>query len=133
MNNKKIAALGLIVLVAIGVTFGLTQISNAATLNSGSSNTSGNLKEGMHKSGVGNMINQANRLKRKVAVDAAMASGDYNAWVAAEGKSSSILAKINANNFPKLVQAYELRKQEETIMKDLGIKQGAKFEIVGSL
>ncbi len=61
----------------------------------------------------------------KEAVTAALDAGDYNAWVAAVGADSAIAQKINSeDNFSKYVQAYNLMKQADSIMNDLGLKQG---------
>lgn len=58
------------------------------------------------------------------AVNAAMASGDYNAWVTAVGDDCPMLEKINADNFPQLVKAHGLMEEAKTIMEELGIEDG---------
>ncbi len=67
---------------------------------------------------------RVNRAAHKVAVESALNSGDYNAWVKAVGTSSPMLKKINSGNFAKYVQAYQLRMQANTIMTELGFDKG---------
>jgi len=58
------------------------------------------------------------------AVKAALAAGDYNAWVAAvkaQGKNSQVLEKINSGNFSRYVEANKLREQADSIFKELGV------------
>lgn len=67
------------------------------------------------------------------AAEAAIASGDYDAWVKAisvNGKVPTFLQVITKDNFAKFVeasnyrkQAGELMKKSETIMDELGIKR----------
>ncbi len=61
---------------------------------------------------------------KMAAVKAAIASGDYNAWVTAKkaiNNNCPELTKITADNFSKYVEATKLRDQADSIMKDLGI------------
>lgn len=60
----------------------------------------------------------------QAAVDKALAASDYNAWVKAVGPNSPMLKKINAGNFPKLVEIYKLHKQIQIKMSELGLEQG---------
>ena len=146
MKHKKIAVFSLISLIAIGAAVGLTQVSYAAAQNNNASSTVNGLsgrrgrmgQGGMFKArgnaatnSVANTTRDADRLKRQAAVDAAMLSGDYNAWVTAVGTTSPILTKINADNFPKLVQAHQLREQAGAIMTELGIGKGTQFGMMG--
>lgn len=62
--------------------------------------------------------------KNQAAVKAALEANDYNAWVTAVGASSAIAQKINASNFPQLVQIYQLEKQISTLKTGLGISKG---------
>lgn len=63
--------------------------------------------------------------KTKVdAIETALKNSDYNAWVTAvkvENTNSPLLTKITSSNFASYVQAYNLRKQADTIMKGLGV------------
>ena len=61
---------------------------------------------------------------KKTAVEAALTANDYNAWVLAEGANAPILKTINATNFSKYVEAYNLRQQADTIMTELGVTKG---------
>ncbi len=67
---------------------------------------------------------KAEMTAKLAAVKAALTASDYNAWVTAEkaiNAKSPLLSKITADNFGKYVEAYNLRLQADTIMKDLGI------------
>jgi len=61
---------------------------------------------------------------KQAAIDAAIAAGDYNAWVKAVGDKSPLLKKITAANFSQYVQAENLMKQARAIYQQLGISQG---------
>jgi len=56
------------------------------------------------------------------AVKTALDNNDYNAWLEAVGKDSSMAGKINQDNFPKLVEAHKLQEQARRIMEELGLK-----------
>ncbi len=58
---------------------------------------------------------------RRAAVQAALGNNDYQAWLTAIGSSSPLAAKITASNFPQYVQAYNLRRQADQIMSNLGL------------
>lgn len=61
---------------------------------------------------------------KRSAVEAAITASDYNVWVTAEkaiNENCPLLAKITADNFSKYVEANNLRKQADAIMKDLGV------------
>lgn len=60
----------------------------------------------------------------RLAIQAALDLGDYDAWVKVVPKDSPILTKVNKDNFPKLVEAHKLMKQSGDIMKELGIERG---------
>lgn len=66
---------------------------------------------------------RADMAARHEAVQAALDNSDYDAWVAAEGENSPMLEKINADNFPQLLEAHKLMEQAHQIMTDLGIDQ----------
>lgn len=58
------------------------------------------------------------------AVKAALETGNYNDWVAAEkaaNENSPVLEKINADNFNRYVDAWKLRQQADSIMAELGV------------
>lgn len=75
------------------------------------------------------------------AVNAALESGNYDAWVTAvaalrvnpnanvkaidnhEAKVEAITAKITRENFPKLVEAYNLEKQLQAKLTELGLNK----------
>jgi len=58
---------------------------------------------------------------KQTAVNNALAANDYNAWVTAEGTNTALTSKINASNFSKLVDIYNLEKQIKQDQTDLGI------------
>jgi hypothetical protein len=75
------------------------------------------------------------RKAKQDAVKAAIDANDYNAWVQAEtavNANSPLLAKINAANFSKLVEATRLREQADNIFKDLGIDRPERGDMMGS-
>jgi hypothetical protein len=64
---------------------------------------------------------------KRGAVNAALEAGDYTAWVTAEkaiNANSSVLEKINADNFSDYVNAKNLRQQADTIIENLGLGKG---------
>ncbi len=68
---------------------------------------------------------------KQASIDKALADNNYAAWVAAVGADSEMAKKINVSNFPKLVEAYNLRKQLETKMTELGLGGGAGLMMGG--
>ncbi len=60
---------------------------------------------------------------RRAAVQEALNNKDYNAWVSAVGEDCPMLEKINEDNFPRLVEAHELKQQAREIMEELGIEK----------
>jgi hypothetical protein len=67
---------------------------------------------------------QTAQTAKQAAIDAAIAAGDYNAWVKAVGDKCPLLKKITAANFSQYVQAENLMKQARAIYLQLGINQG---------
>jgi len=70
---------------------------------------------------------QAERTAKEKAVSAALEAGSYDSWVAAvkaENSNAPVLAKINASNFARYVEAYKLQGQAHAIMTELGLNQG---------
>lgn len=117
-------------MIAAAAVIGLTNVSSAANLSKvnrglNTGNPTQNLNGLNHKPGDSKLVNQADRLKRQQAVEAAITNGDYNAWVVAVGVNNPMLTKITKDNFPKLVEAHNLRKQADSIMTELGIEKGA--------
>lgn len=58
------------------------------------------------------------------AIEAALLKGDYNAWVTAQKALDAdcpLLEKITALNFPRYVEANNLRLQADKIMEELGL------------
>lgn len=64
----------------------------------------------------------------RTEIQAALKSGDFQSWVAAEKKYHSenapILKQINSTNFAKFVEAQNYLEQGRTIMNELGVKGG---------
>lgn len=68
------------------------------------------------------------------AVNAALATSNYDAWVTAiaalnkkensNDNANTIIQKITRENFPKLVEAYNLEKQLHAKLAELGINKG---------
>lgn len=63
----------------------------------------------------------------RTAAQAAIASGDYNAWKAAVGENSPFAEKVTAENFAKFVEAHKLMDQAGEILKGIGIEEGANM------
>lgn len=68
---------------------------------------------------------------KQASIDKALADNNYTAWVALVGADSEMAKKINVSNFPKLVEAYNLRKQLEAKMTELGLGGGAGLMMGG--
>ncbi len=142
MKNNKIYISGLIIIVAAAAIMTLAQTSYAATsTNKGANNATSTTNLLKHKK-IGSWLKkgtkpnptaQADRLKKQAAIDAALQASDYNAWVQAIGTTSPILTQINQNNFPKFVQAYQLKKQADAIMTELGVNVGEGGGMMGGL
>jgi hypothetical protein len=67
---------------------------------------------------------QAEMQNKMDAVKSALLAGDYDAWVKAVkaiNENSPTLQKINSENFGKYVDAFKLRDQSESIMRELGV------------
>lgn len=77
------------------------------------------------------------------AVNAALASSNYDVWVTAiaalnkkensNGNANTITQKITRENFPKLVEAYNLEKQLQAKLAELGINNGNGAEMGGGI
>lgn len=68
------------------------------------------------------------------AVETALTNSDYNAWVTAQkalDTNSPLLTKVTSDNFNKYAQANNLRKQADSIMKDLGINGAGRGNMGG--
>lgn len=68
---------------------------------------------------------QANSSHR-TAVEVALKANNYQAFVQAVGESHPILKKVNASNFTRLVELYNLKQQEQKIMTELGLESPQK-------
>jgi len=68
------------------------------------------------------------------AVETALANSDYTAWVTTQkalDANCPLLTKITSDNFSKYVEANNLRKQADSIMKDLGINGAGRGDMGG--
>ncbi len=80
------------------------------------------------------------REARKAALDEVFANNDYEGWkelMTESGKNSQILEVINADNFDKLIEIHNLKKEgkakfeeAQALMQELGIEKN--FEKQGS-
>ncbi len=66
--------------------------------------------------------------EKRQAIKKALEAGDYEAWLKAVGEDSPITKKINADNFDRFVEAYNLFKSGDKegaakIFKELGVKR----------
>lgn len=128
MKNKKIIPAALVMMIAFAAVVGLTQTSFASSMNKKGRSASSTSEVRTNKFNFNNNqsreLNEADRVKKQTAVQAAIAANDYNAWVIAVGENSPLLSKINKDNFYKLVSAHNLRQQADALMKELGVDQG---------
>jgi len=71
-------------------------------------------------------LREANR----AAIQSALDSNDYQAWLKAVGTANPLAQKITADNFAKFVEAHKLRQQANQIMSELGL-EGQGFGQMG--
>lgn len=137
---KGAAVLGALALMAGGVVAADAAVNNSAGSADATISTNANWG-GRGGRGAGNMAglteaektakiaemeanrtaNQAAMEAKRAAVEAALNAGDYDAWVAAEGTSSPIIAKVTKDNFAQFVEAHNLMEQAHTILANIGI------------
>ncbi len=136
MKHKKLSLVLGLGTLGVLLTAGLASSALAAGPNAasgkGNNNTLNHLGRGqgmgMTMTATQRAENMAKREERRqtnsshrVAVEAALKANDYKAFVQAVGESHPILKKVNANNFPRLVELYNLKQQEQKIRTDLGL------------
>lgn len=120
--NKKYIIPGIAVLGILAISAGVVSSAYAASNNSNARN--------LNNKGQRIELTEAQKTEMQAkhdAVKAALVAGDYAAWVKAETAINAdcpMFKKINESNFSKYVEAFKLREQANTIMKDLGIEQG---------
>jgi hypothetical protein len=123
--KKSQVALGLAAVVAIS-SIGLTSSTLAAGrgngINQSASSTAMHLGRGNERPAL-TEAQKAEIEAKKTAEEAALKAGNYSAWVTAVGSDCPMLEKINASNFSRYVELYNLREQERTIMTELGIEK----------
>lgn len=142
MKNQKGLFYGLTAVAVAALIIGLNQFSNAAQTNTVTDTTvqSGNMMRGR---GEGRMMKgygqnqmtdeeradfQKEQEAKRQAVEAAVSSNDYEAWVKAAGDDCPMSDKINKDNFSKFAEAHRLRQSADKIMEELGIeKMGRGF------
>lgn len=125
--KKSQLALGIMALTIIS-TIGISSVTLASSPNTGNAtSTAAHLRinrMGHWQNKNENKTNRATETAKRTAVSAALKANDYNAWVKAVGPNAPILQKINASNFSRFVEAYNLRQQADTIMTELGVNKG---------
>ena len=60
--------------------------------------------------------------ERHKAIESALENKDYGEWKEAVGENCRAAQIISEDNFPKLIEAHELRKQANEIRKELGLE-----------
>lgn len=60
--------------------------------------------------------------ERREKVKAALEAEDYEAWVNAIEEDNSLVENITEENFPRFVEAHELRQEAGEIMEELGVE-----------
>lgn len=132
--KKKLIISGLAVLSVLAITAAASSVL-AADSSVDSSADSQSTKVRMHRNMPELTDAQKAEMEAKMAeqktkmeaVETALTNGDYNAWILAQkaiNENCPMLEKITADNFSKYVEANNLRKQADNIMKDLGIGEG---------
>ena len=125
--KKSQAALGLATLVVIS-SVGMASATLAAGKNHSVKNYSSNATSTVEHLGRGGRAladtEKTAMTAKRTAEEAALKANDYNAWVTAVGANAPILQKINATNFSRYVEIYNLRQQENTIATELGLNNG---------
>lgn len=133
MNMKKKYFIpGLAVLSVLAITAGASSVMAAST----TTNSLSNKFKIQHNQERQELTEaQKTEMKTKIeAVETALTNGDYSAWVTAQkalDENCPALTKITADNFSKYVEANNLRKQADSIMKDLGMNGGGKEGMSG--
>lgn len=111
MAHKNILTLGA-VMVALVAVVGVSIASYAASDNNAEQNKMGpwqNSAEWQER-------HQLMQEKRE-AIESALANGDYNAWLEAVGSDSLQAQEITAEEFPRLIDAYNLEKEAREKME----------------
>jgi hypothetical protein len=67
---------------------------------------------------------QAQMETNRTAAFAAIEAGDYSAWQEAVGDNNPFADKITADNFPRFIEAHNLRQAADSIMSELGVENG---------
>ena len=99
-------------------TVGLATATMAASRNGNSVNNQTRVSEADREA------HRAEMETKRTAVQAALETGDYKAWVTAEGADAPILKSINESNFARFVEAHKLQNQARLIMTELGVERG---------
>ncbi len=128
MKKKNIIAS----LAALGV-LGLATAGLAASGAAANATSSGN-ENGDRGRGFGRQLSDEQKAEmearrtemesQRQAVEAALAAGDYQAWLSAIGENNPMAEKITAENFPQLVKAHNLQQEAREIMASLGLETG---------
>lgn len=123
--KKSQATLGLAALIAVS-TIGMASATLAAGKNSNINRTATSTAQHL---GRGNKVTLTDAQKtemetKRAAETAALKANDYNTWVTAVGANAPVLEKINATNFSRYVELYNLRQQENVIATELGLGGG---------
>lgn len=131
-KKKKYFISGLAVLSVLAITAGASSVM-AADTSANSLIDKFKIRHGQERQELTD--DQKAEIKTKIeAVKSALEAGDYNAWVAAQkaiNEDCPMLDKITSDNFSKYVEANNLRKQADNIMKDLGINDMGRGDMDG--
>lgn len=144
MKQNKIISLGA-VLVSLTAIIGLAAVSMAAADNQNADSfkqppaSCGQHRQNFNRPELTEVQKKEIDAKRQ-AIEDALANNDYQAWVQAVGSDCPLLEKITADNFSRLVEAYQLKQQAGDLMgqarqirEQLGLKglQSGKGEFRG--
>ena len=129
MKKKNVIAS----LAALGV-LGLATASLAASSAASNASSGNGSESGDRGRGFGRQLTEEQKAEmearrtemesQRQAVEAALAAGDYQAWLSAIGENNPMAEKITAENFPQLVKAHNLQREAREIMASLGLEAG---------
>lgn len=126
-SNTKLSILALSLLVpAVSVPLFVQAASNSSSTNTTAKH------EGKMMGGRGqNRMTEterttfeAERTARQAAVDKAIETNDYSAWVTAVGTNSQMAKEVTSDEFSTFVEAHKLMRQAQEKMTSIGVTHG---------
>ncbi|MFA5184592.1 MAG: hypothetical protein WC456_03665 [Patescibacteria group bacterium] len=125
-------------LLGLGILSFLALAAGATTVLAADSSTGATFGRGKNNAPRECNLTEAQKTEmeaKRAAIDTALKNGDYTAWAAAVKAihaDSPILEKISASNFSQYAEAYKLRVQADSIMKNLGLSRPGDGLMMGA-